>query len=106
MILGLSLVSSPALAAEENDSDRNYSLSDPYNQLHLVGSFAFCLTSTLILEHYEVPRWKAVLISLVTTMALGVAKEYWMDSEVSKKDIYMDLAGASTAGLLTFVFRF
>lgn len=107
MLLSLSIFPSGCVAAEENDTDSNYNLLDPYNQMHFVGAYAFTLTETLLLEHCGgMARWKATLISFATTIALGAAKEYWIDPQPSKKDLYMDLAGSSAAAMMTLVFKF
>lgn len=86
--------------------DHVLNLSKKDQQLHFGASFGIALTSTLILENYQVPRGQAILYGSLISLAVGAAKEYAYDKKASQGDMAANVAGIASSALLVWTFDF
>ena len=86
--------------------DHEFDLKTTDHQLHMLSSYAFSLTLTSFLTSRKVPRWKAVFLSSLTTMALGYGKEKLIDSTYSPGDMIANGIGVGAQALVVFTFEF
>lgn len=84
--------------AEYDDLD----LSDSDKQAHLLaGGYAIAFKSTVVMRKHGVERWKAILYSMLSVIALGALKEYASDDEASSDDQVGNLLGVGiSAGVV------
>jgi hypothetical protein len=82
----------------------SFDLSRTDTQAHLALSYSLALSGTVVLERYEIPRWKAVLIASAVTLGLGGVKELALDKEPSLADLFADTLGVGLSAGLVFSF--
>lgn len=71
----------------------------------MVSSYAFSLSLTSLLTSRKVPRWKAVFLSSLATMALGYGKEKLVDTSYSPGDMVANSIGVGAQALVVFTFE-
>jgi hypothetical protein len=100
-IVAMLLVMSSASAR----ADDGFDPTQLDKQAHMAVSYAVALTATEIMEKNDVPRWKSVLYASLGTIALGLTKEYFIDSQPSTGDIIADGVGVGVSAAVVFTFR-
>ena len=74
-------------------------------QMHIAGSYGGALTSTLIFEKHEVPRWKAIVYGSLVALSLGLTKEYLIDQSPSTGDLLADGIGTGLSAAIVLGFE-
>lgn len=92
--------------AHAEESTDGFSFSHTDHQLHMLCTYGFSTTFSSFLISRKVPRWKAVLISSATTMALAYSKERWVDPHFDNSDMIANSVGVTTSALIVFSFGF
>lgn len=77
---------------------------DVDKQAHMATSYGITFTVATIARHYDVARWKAVLLGAATTLVIGTTKEL-VDDEYSWGDQLANTIGSGTAAIVVFSFR-
>lgn len=72
---------------------------------HMSVSYGITLTVAVVARHYEMKRWKAVLLGAATSLLLGTGKELVHDEEFSWGDEAANTIGVATAAGVVFTFR-
>lgn len=85
--------------------DHEFDIKTTDHQLHMLSTYAISLTFTSFLTSRKVPRWKAVLLSSLTTLALGYGKEKLVDSQYSPGDMIANGIGVGAQALVVFTFE-
>lgn len=99
LVLGLLLAPKQSFANHEEFSFRNAD-----HQLHMVSTYGLSLSLTELIKSRKVSKWKAVLLSSLTTLALGYGKEKLVDPEYNDADMIANSVGVLTQAAVVFSF--
>lgn len=102
-VLHLSFGTGLARAEESNGS---FSFSHTDHQLHMLSTYGLSTTFSALLISRKVPRWKAVLISSLSTIALAYGKEKWVDPFYTDSDMVANSIGVAASALVVISFGF
>lgn len=72
---------------------------------HMAAAYGLSLTGSTYLQTLGAPRWQAVLISSLATLAVGTAKELILDDSHSAGDQVANLIGVTTQAAVVFTFE-
>lgn len=81
-----------------------FSIGRVDHQLHFTASYALSLTTTSFLMKRGVSQRKALLISNLSTLAIGLAKESLYDNRFEKGDMIANGLGVLTQSLFVIYF--
>lgn len=87
--------------AEADDWD----LTAPDKVAHVSVSYGITLTLAVVARHYEVERWKAVLLGAATALAIGTSKELFHDDHFTWSEETANVIGTASAVGIVLAFR-
>lgn len=85
-------------------STDHFSLKRKDHQLHLITSYGISMTMTSILRKRGLNRLQAAFVSSAATMALGIAKESFMDDRGERGDIIANTIGIGMHAVVVYTF--
>lgn len=88
-----------------SSSDDRFSLTRTDHQLHMLATYGISFTMTRMLTARKMPRWKAVFLSSLTTMAFSYGKEKLYDSTYQRGDMVANGIGVATQAVVVFSFQ-
>jgi hypothetical protein len=71
----------------------------------MLATYGMSFTMTRMLTARKMPRWKAVFLSSLTTMAFAYGKEKLYDSTYQRGDMTANGIGVATQAVVVFSFQ-
>lgn len=78
----------------------------PDKQKHFVVSGVLTAYTYTLLRQEDVPKWQARAYTVGGVLALGLAKEVWLDKNYDEGDMWANTAGAGTIILIPIIWDF
>lgn len=100
--LTLLLIASATRAHAEED---RFSFTRTDHQLHMLATYGMSFTLTRMFTARKMPRWKAVFLSSLTTMAFAYGKEKLYDPQYQRGDMIANGIGVATQAVVVFSFQ-
>ena len=72
---------------------------------HMSVSYGITLTVAVVARHYEMERWKAVLLGAATALAIGTSKELFHDDHFTWSEETANVIGTASAVGIVLAFR-
>lgn len=105
--LFLTILLTIALQEVSADSGNNtWNLDTPDKQVHFFTSYGLAMTSTLYFRSKKCGLGTSILLGSLTTLAIGITKERFLDPEWSQGDVKANVLGTAAGALFFYAIEF
>lgn len=105
LVCGFAVLFAGSSARAETDPN-GWNLGTSDRKIHYLASYGLTMTGVAYLTSKKVPLGTSILFSMLGTLAIGVAKEKFLDDPWSQGDIKANVLGIASGGLVSWVIHF